>query len=193
MGTDGRGFDIEYFGVNDWSDTVRWVEARMIVLGTDIGAGSGAVTADSEFYSWEVNGRQDWDPWDYLLFAGFRFMKLDEYSAVSGAVDMANVFASIDIENNLYGAQIGLDRTLFDNGGVLTIDMSFNLGLFYNDITADTVNFNPFFDNESSAASLLRELNQYPRHHRACRPDWWLHPDLAGRPGTGPGSIPGCE
>ncbi|MCA9039563.1 MAG: hypothetical protein KDA65_04370 [Planctomycetaceae bacterium] len=158
MNSDGSGFDMEYFGINDWSDTVRWVEQQMFVLGTDIGAGSGAVTSDSEFYSWEVNGRRDWDPWT-TFFAGFRVLVLDEYTSVSGAGDMQNVFASIDIENNLYGAQIGIDRTLFDNGGVLTIDMTFNLGVFYNSIEADTVNFPALYDNESSAASLLRELN----------------------------------
>ncbi|MAT14160.1 MAG: hypothetical protein CMJ46_02705, partial [Planctomyces sp.] len=158
MNNDGSGFDMEYFGVNDWSDTVRWVDEQIFVLGTDIGAGSAAISSDSEFHSWEINGRREWDPWT-TFFAGFRYMNLDEYTGVSGAGDVQNVFASIDVSNNLYGVQLGLDRTLFDNGGVLTVDMSFNLGVFYNSIDAQTVNFPTGFDTEEGAASLLRELN----------------------------------
>ncbi|WP_144996111.1 hypothetical protein [Polystyrenella longa] len=158
MGTEGTGFDMEFFGVNDWSDTARWQEERMIVLGTEIGAGTGAVTSDSEFYSWELNGRREWDPWT-TMFAGFRVLVLDEFTSVSGAGDVTNVFSSVDIENNMYGLQAGLDRTLFDNGGVLMIDMSFNLGVFYNSIESNTVNFPSFFDNDRSSTSLLRELN----------------------------------
>lgn len=87
----------------------------------------------SRLYSTELNLKRRIGPVTTLLF-GFRWVEMsEEFSAVR--IDNIGTlhFWNTDVNNHLYGAQVGADVMLWDRGGPLTVRGTGKAGVYYND------------------------------------------------------------
>lgn len=118
-----------FLGVSDISDSQR-------VTFNNANPGTANVQYDSSMRSFEANLRYRYGGgarW-WTLLTGVRYINVEE--SLSGRFSStglaANDNATIDVDNHLYGFQIGLDETLFGDS-CYSIDCYGRLGLYGND------------------------------------------------------------
>lgn len=99
---------------------------------------SATTTYDSNLHSTEVNLRRQWNDWLTVL-GGFRWIELSD----DLNTDVGNGLATIDydVNNHLYGAQIGVVACLFERGA-FHLEGHAKAGVFGNsaDLEVTTVN-----------------------------------------------------
>ncbi|MBN2580397.1 MAG: hypothetical protein JXB10_15545 [Pirellulales bacterium] len=133
--------DIEasYFGIDGFraSETVYSASNPIAfsIPGYTYTAANGAgirFEYPSQIYSAELNGRIYL--YDRLsLLAGFRWVNLHENLVGTGIVGgMGTEFLDINVDNHLYGGQIGMDVSLLDFDGPFRIDGVLKAGVFGN-------------------------------------------------------------
>ncbi|MCA9248665.1 MAG: BBP7 family outer membrane beta-barrel protein, partial [Planctomycetales bacterium] len=135
----GPDFELIYSNNQDWVYN-NWFTGNLIVLGTNIGTGSARARYLSELRSGEANVLLPWNNWTNVLL-GFRWFELDEHASILANGNMAAFNTSVDTLNELVGGQIGLERTLIDDGDALTIHTTLKTGIYANRITRTTKGF----------------------------------------------------
>jgi hypothetical protein len=129
----GTAWDLEvaYFGIDDWSDAIALADmddyqtVPPIIIG---GVTPGVLTYDSSLHSAEVNVRGAYNGWITWL-AGFRWIEVGEnLNATFGAASH-----NVNVDNTLYGGQLGLDALLWDNGANLFVTGVGKAGIYAND------------------------------------------------------------
>lgn len=128
----GLDFEIEYFAIRDWVFDGSF-GGDLTVLGSNIGTGTANARYVSQLQSIELKTSYNWDCWTNL-FAGFRFVELDELASITGQGNLGSVNQSVTTFNSLAGFQIGAERSLFDQGGCLTVDSTAKAGVYNNQI-----------------------------------------------------------
>jgi hypothetical protein len=89
---------------------------------------------NSRLYSTEVNLKRYVGP-GLALIGGFRWIELSEDftgSAVDGAVQ--HPFWITDVNNHMYGMQVGAQAKIWDRGGPLSVVGTGKAGVYYNDV-----------------------------------------------------------
>ena len=123
---------LSYFSINEWegaatlADTGTDYETPFTGVGTFFRSGQFAV--QSELQSFEANFRSHQCNWTWLY--GFRYLNLSE-NAMFGT-GTPDALVTVDVENHLYGMQIGGEGRLMD-GCRLGIDVWGKAGVYYND------------------------------------------------------------
>jgi len=162
----GYQLELRYFNLDEWSDT------RSVALPAAAGViGTNPVTAfvgtavlldySSQLQTFEANVRTPINPW-LNVFAGFRWVDLDENMRANFTAPAPFVY-SVDVDNDLYGLQLGADGALWD-GGILRLEYFGKFGVFANDASQTSALMQPappLFGNagdNSVEAALLAEL-----------------------------------
>ena len=169
-GAMGTCWDVEgsYFGIEDWSDTILLadIDTYLTTPATNIvGAVPGTLIYDSSLKSAEVNLRRAYSPWITWL-VGFRWIEVDEnLNADFGGAASHNVA----VNNTLFGGQLGLDATLWDNGANLSMNGVGKAGIFGNDAdqlttTAGIGGALPLIAASSGQASFVGEIGLNARY-----------------------------
>ena len=135
----GNDLELRYFGINH--------RAGPLTVGQD--------TADyaSKLHSTEINLHHPHNEWLTCL-AGFRWVELrDEMTIMPFG-------ASGNVDNQLYGFQIGAKGTLWDHGGPLLIVSGLKAGIYHNgaDANAQIPDF-PSLSASEDHTSFLGELD----------------------------------
>jgi hypothetical protein len=119
----GACHDIEfrYFGIHGWR--------------SDIEVPFVSLYNRSELDSTEVNLRRRLGR--LSLLAGFRWVEFMDESQLDAAFFFP-ISIGTNINNHLYGGQIGVDGTLWDNGCRLRLDSFLKAGVYYNHIDSTT-------------------------------------------------------
>lgn len=130
--------EVNYFGVySDATATTLDVDslnATPPIL--VIGAVPAATVYDSNLHSTEINLRRRWNDWLTVL-GGFRWIELSD--DLTTDVDTGFAMFGTDVNNHLYGAQIGVDTCLLQRGA-FTLEGFAKAGIFGNsaDVAATT-------------------------------------------------------
>ncbi len=136
------GCDLEgsYYIVDHWTGN-QSLEGPIIALGTDLGIGEGDVRYESKLQTAELNLFKDVNNWNQFMI-GFRWLELDEHSAITGSGTIVPMFDErVDVRNSLVGGQIGWRKTIWDAGGFVTANVTTKGGLFNNSIHRRTSDF----------------------------------------------------
>lgn len=137
----GSCWDLEltYFGVdNDATATTADADA---IASTPaifvIGVAPATLDYDSRLHSTEVNLRRQWNDWLTVL-GGFRWVELGD--DLNGNIDGGLATFGYDVNNHLYGFQIGLDARLWERGA-FSLEAYGKAGIYGNssDVDATTV------------------------------------------------------
>jgi hypothetical protein len=135
----GQDVEVGYFGIDGYmaSETVYSTgnPISFSVPGYSYVVGNGGgIRFDypSRIYSAELNGRIYL--YDRLaLLAGFRWVNLHENLIGTGIVNTVETqFLDVNVDNHLYGGQIGLDVSLLNNDGPFRIDGVLKAGVYGN-------------------------------------------------------------
>lgn len=107
-------FEATYFGIDSYTGTRTSANATTLFTTPNINFGPTPVRTryDSEFDSAEFNLRRQWNNWVTLL-GGFRWINMNETlnTDIGGAANHR-----IDVDNQLYGFQLGADTFLWSRG-----------------------------------------------------------------------------
>ena len=128
-----RGFIIDEWGASATTPTTSGDLLEFhAVQPVNTRAGS---SVDSKFgsklYDFEINGHcQLTERWSAL--AGFRYLELDERITATVVGGRTPFVYNIGTDNRLYGFQLGLQRTMWDQGGPLVIDWGGTAGIYGN-------------------------------------------------------------
>jgi len=130
--------EVNYFGVySDASATTLDVDSLNSTPPINIvGVVPATTTYDSDLHSTEINLRRRWNDWLTVL-GGFRWIELsDDLNTDIGAGAAA---FGVDVNNHLYGAQIGVDACLLQRGA-FHLEGFAKVGIFGNsaDVAATT-------------------------------------------------------
>ena len=113
---DCREIEFRYFGIHGWR--------------SDIGILPGVGLFNrSELDSTEINLRRPLGR--FALLAGFRWVEFMDHTQFDTTI-LFPLSTGINVNNHLYGGQIGLDGTLWDNGCRLRLDSFLKAGVYYN-------------------------------------------------------------
>ncbi len=119
----------------------------------------GSFAYETSLRSAEAHWKRKGDWFD--LLCGFRYLQLDEFMQLNLANSNSGTTNLVfyDVQNELYGVQIGLDAALFDPQDIFQLDCFGRAGLYYDNITVrngNTSNLfadsnNQIFDDDISA------------------------------------------
>lgn len=133
---DDRALEVRYFGIDGWRATQNFVTPPIWNFPTDpplfgLGVANVAGVYTSRLYSTEVNLRhRASDRLSWLL--GFRWVQVHENLDFNADFGGNQAVVNTNVDNNLYGAQIGADWRVYDRGGPFHIDSIFKAGIFGN-------------------------------------------------------------
>lgn len=157
-----------WFGISDWQAGASTNAAFNLTLptGGTVAVADATFAYNSQFHSVELNLRRQCTNW-FEALAGARWIALDDQFAAGGTVGS---FYAIDVENRLYGAQLGGRATVLDHGGRFFADFSAKFGLFGNaaEGTAAVPLAAATVSDHDSQASLMVDLDLRGR--------WQFHP-----------------
>lgn len=137
----GTSIGVGYFGLYDQSTAIeRTGDLALVVPGFATGGNPASYNMDyqSQLQSFDINIRQDICG-RFGLLAGLRYINLDEDLLISsqlGAVVTPQHYA-IDVNNNLFGAQLGTDVCLA-RCGRLQFDALVRCGFYLNNASQTT-------------------------------------------------------
>ena len=103
-----------YFGIDSYGSTVTTTDVDTWFINPPIAVGvfPGRTHYDSDIHSAEFNLRRQWNHWLTLL-GGFRWINVNEILNT----DIGGVATNrIDVDNQMYGLQLGLDTYLWSYG-----------------------------------------------------------------------------
>ncbi|MCC7083780.1 MAG: BBP7 family outer membrane beta-barrel protein [Pirellulales bacterium] len=131
-----KALEVRYFGIDGWRATQNFTTSPIWNFPTDpplFGLGSANIEAvyTSRLYSTEVNLRQGMnDRFGWLI--GFRWLQVHEN--LNFDADFGGNQASItdNVDNNLYGGQLGFNWQVYNRGGPFRVDSVFKAGIFGN-------------------------------------------------------------
>ena len=166
-GCGALGFELAYFNLDGWHDKKTLTGDLTLFDLTDLGTNATAIVKyESRLQSLEANVYRPYTCWSKLI-AGVRWMQLHEASAVSGVGPLASDARAINLTNNFYGAHVGMQRLLFDNGGCLTVDGLVKGGVFANDISRKVTGFgSPTLD--TMAVSFIGDIQLQANFEVTC-------------------------
>jgi hypothetical protein len=137
---DGSAIEASYFSVESWNGSAQVLTGGVLqfphLSGTPFPSwpyNEARVFYGSDLHNVEFNVSR---PWTERLswLAGFRYAYLREYARVHGTLTgVAELESTVRTYNNLYGMQLGLDYTLWDDGGPLNVDILLKGGVYGND------------------------------------------------------------
>ncbi len=132
----GYQLEFRYFNLDDWSDTQSLVTAVGGSIATTPptpfgGAAGVLLDYSSELQGLEANLRLPVNP-GLNVFAGFRWVDLDESMRANFAFVGPIAAYDVEVDNDLYGLQIGADGAMWDNG-IFRLEYLAKIGLFGND------------------------------------------------------------
>jgi hypothetical protein len=143
----GREIEFEYFGVQNWAQTAHAQNGRVVTderwwrqfVFDDLRAYYG-----SDFHSVELNLRRPLFGSPYLKgFVGLRYLELrEELVTEVTLIQDPFVFTNrgdLDLNNHLYGAQLGLEGVLWDPSGPFRLDGFIKAGIYGNHVDWDLV------------------------------------------------------
>lgn len=133
----GPDYEFTYLEMDEWNDN-RHFAGDLTVLCCPIGDGTAYANFDSTLRGAEFNSFTDCDCWTRFL-VGIRWIQLDESSELGGTGTLGSQYHAVDANNNLFGAQIGLNRLILDNGGPWKVDLEILTGLYANIMDVDRV------------------------------------------------------
>jgi len=131
--------EISFLAIDSWnsSGSAEGDDIFITVPGTQV-PGNGTATFDysTSFYSTEINLRRRMGSyWSWLV--GFRWIELhDELTADYNVDGFGPDTLSIDTDNHMYGAQVGLERSGY--WGAARIDLWAKAGIFANNADQST-------------------------------------------------------
>lgn len=137
----GHEVQLRYFGVDQWSNTAT--------------TQFGLTTGNSNLHSLELNLVHHWNPRTRLFF-GARWVQANE-DAEDGPGN------TIFLRNSMYGAQLGAEYLLWDDGGPLTLTTGLAAGLLYNRASRDA-SFGALPQDSRSSTAFLGELGITARY-----------------------------
>lgn len=132
-----RWLDVEYFGIDGWSNRASFGPGNLLVIGDESREGPPAITANffygSRLHTVEANLRATDCGWLQPL-VGFRWIRLSETYDVSGLWNVGlgplPYQLNYHTQNDLYGGQIGANAILWDRGGSLKINLLGKAGVY---------------------------------------------------------------
>ncbi|MEM7812377.1 MAG: BBP7 family outer membrane beta-barrel protein [Planctomycetota bacterium] len=130
-----NGLEANAFWLDEFETDRYFTGPLLFIGGSPIGTGEVTVRYRSEILGAEINKIHPLSPWTNFLI-GFRWINVEDNLAFNGVGTFSTITSSTDIENNLFGGQIGLTKGLYDLGGCLTIDGWAKVGLFGNALDA---------------------------------------------------------
>jgi hypothetical protein len=152
--------EVTYFGVQD-STTAASAGATLVFTNPNLNFGPADVTATyrSRLDSGEINIRRDWSDWFTFLY-GFRWVELND--ELTTDISTGPSTHLINVNNHLYGAQIGADAILY-RCGAFSVESFIKAGIYGNsaDQTTTIVNVGgtvPNFGAGDSRTAFLGEL-----------------------------------
>lgn len=159
-------WEVTYFGIVSW--TANDVAADPAAAIFD-GAGFSAIDLtgegihfeyDSDLHSTEINARRPVSE-DLALLAGFRWVEVHEELRGDFVIDGSRFYAT-DVDNHLYGFQLGAEATLLRRDR-FRIDGMVKAGIFGTEVDQDSVSplLGAHVFAEHSVTSFLGELGLY--------------------------------
>lgn len=158
--TNSAGSDLEliFYNVSEWKGQADTTGNLLIREVDAIGTGDARVSYESRLMNLEANLSRDWDNWT-KMFLGFRWFQLDEFSSIRASTTLApNFLQTADVQNDLFGVQFGIKKTLWDRGGNFTVDGTMKIGGFANSTSRDATGFGVSSLDETTA-SFMSELD----------------------------------
>jgi hypothetical protein len=136
LGCGCNALEVRYFGIDGWQGTQNFTTSEIWNFPTDpplFGLGTANINSiySSRLYSTEVNLRHRTSDRIEWLF-GFRWVQVHENLNFDADFGGNEALIDFNTDNNLYGAQIGVDWRVFDRGGPFKIDSVFKAGIFGN-------------------------------------------------------------
>ena len=139
----GDGLDFEvgvlWLVSNSRNDFID-IDPGTSVPGTDLifaAPGDGFSSYDSELFSAEFNARRRYSDY-FTILGGFRYLNLNEELLIGTVDTLPDLGAQTEVDNNLYGFQIGIDSVIYQSG-YWNINAIGKAGIYYNDIDRDIV------------------------------------------------------
>jgi hypothetical protein len=136
LGGGPNALEVRYFGIDGWQATQDFTTSPIWNFPTDpplfgLGVANIHSVYTSRLYSTEVNLRhRSSDRLAWLL--GFRWVQVHENLDFNADFGGNQAVISDNVDNNLYGGQIGIDWRVYDRGGPFRIDSIFKAGVFGN-------------------------------------------------------------
>ncbi len=129
--------EFEFFYVDplSFSTTVATPGAQMLVYGATFGTDPFNVRYNTDLYNFEINWRRAWGAGCVKTLIGFRMIELSEALTVTDAISPPQLFVG-DIDNHLYGFQLGLEATILRRGR-WEIDGGLKCGIYGNSADFD--------------------------------------------------------
>jgi hypothetical protein len=145
--TDRAGFELRYFGSMQWEDEQTWQTGQWWIIATKpfisafqlSGVATGSPLSSryaSQLHSTEVNYREAPNQTiSYLV--GFRWIELHEDLHLAADTGNNPTELDWDVDNHLYGGQLGAEINVFDRGGPTSALVWFKGGVYGNDANND--------------------------------------------------------
>jgi hypothetical protein len=136
LGDGDKAFELRYFGIDGWQATQDFTTSPIWNFPTDpplfgLGVANIHSVYTSRLYSTEANLRfRRSDRFQWLL--GFRWVQVHENLTFDADFGGNQAVIADNVDNNLYGGQIGFDWRVYDRGGPFKIDSVFKAGIFGN-------------------------------------------------------------
>lgn len=157
--------EILYFNLNDWNSKFTHI-GDITLFGTEaVGVGSAAIKYESQLQNFETNVYHCCGCWTKFLY-GFRWMQIDEFASAEAAGTLGSVSRRVNATNDLFGAQVGLQQLLYDDGGHFKVDLLSKIGLFGNAIDRHA-DFGAT-DLEKTRASFIGDLQLQGSYQLTC-------------------------
>ena len=160
-GVMGSSWDLQvaYFGIHDFFASASSATATSYFTNPTINFGARTVTTNylSDLDSTEINFRHQGNDWMTVL-VGFRWIELSDELRT----DLVGSSHSVDVNNHMYGAQIGVDTMLWSRGSFAVEGLA-KAGLYGNVADQNTLVANvggavPQFSAASERAAFAGEL-----------------------------------
>jgi hypothetical protein len=131
-----NSFELRYFGIDGWQATQDFTTSPIWNFPTDpplfgLGVANIHSVYTSRLYSTEANlWHRSSDRLAWML--GFRWVQIHENLTFDADFGGNQAVIADNVDNNLYGGQIGLGWQVYNGGGRFRVDSVFKAGIFGN-------------------------------------------------------------
>ena len=129
---DGRAITARWMSIDSWTSTAQLSGDLLAPAAIPVGVGTGGVRYESKFQNLEVEASRMIGNWTEFI-VGFRWIQFDEFAELfGGATFVPNISERVESLNNLYGGQVGIRQSIWDEGGFFTLHGTVKAGMFSN-------------------------------------------------------------